>query len=163
MGKSANKLETQSATTPNFVLQTGEQSVDPTIISFSQSSVTYQKAGKPYNYDTLVSDMQSNGWTGSRLDVVNMPDGAPTSLDNTRLLAAREAGINAEVNVHNFNDPLPEQRANSLQQPDGSIPHTWGEAIQMRVQKQTDPKGWAKKYPNGSIYDPKVIKKGGKK
>lgn len=35
-----------------------------------------------------------------------MPDGAPTSMDNTRIMAAREAGVKVEANVHNFNDRL---------------------------------------------------------
>lgn len=50
--------------------------------------------------------MRRDGWQGDPVDVVNMPDGAPTSMDNRRLLAAREAGIPIEANVRNASDPL---------------------------------------------------------
>lgn len=104
-----------------------------------------------------------NSWIGDRIDVVNMPDGASTSIDNTRMLAAREAGVKVEANVHNFNDPIPKERAEKLIY-NGKIPKTWGEAIEFRIQKQSGyklkgiPEGWSDNFPNGSIYNPEVIK-----
>ncbi|GFN30052.1 hypothetical protein [Paenibacillus xylaniclasticus] len=41
--------------------------------------------------------MKANGWQGSPIDVVKMPDGKLTTVDNTRVLAARNAGINVEA------------------------------------------------------------------
>ncbi len=44
----------------------------------------------------------------------------------------------------------------------GIEPRTWSEAIQLRIQKQEGqkgvPNGWSNRFPNGSIYDVKVIK-----
>jgi len=37
--------------------------------------------------------MRANGWQGDAIDVVRMPDGKLTTLDNTRVLAADQAGI----------------------------------------------------------------------
>lgn len=88
-----------------------------------------------------------------------MPDNAPTSMDNTRILAAREAGVKVEANVHNFDDLLTKAEATRFAY-NGIKPKTWGEAIQLRVQKQSEenfaPKEWSSQYPNGSIYDPKI-------
>jgi len=47
----------------------------------------------------------------------------------------------------------------------GIEPRTWSEAIQLRIQKQEGqkgvPNGWSNRFPNGSIYDVKVIKNDG--
>ncbi|KAA0925445.1 filamentous hemagglutinin N-terminal domain-containing protein [Psychrobacter sp. ANT_H56B] len=148
--------------TGDYVLPTGRQSLDPTITSFSQKTVSYQKPGKDYNYDTILADMKTNNaWIGDPVDVVNMPDGAPTSVDNTRILAAREAGVKVEANVHNYSDPIPLERAENLIF-EGKVPSTWGEAIELRVKKQATQRGvskeWPDTFPNGSIYDPEVMK-----
>lgn len=146
----------------DYVLPTGRQSLDPTRTSFSQKTVSYQKPGKDYNYDTILADMKTNNaWIGDPVDVVNMPDGAPTSVDNTRILAAREAGVKVEANVHNYSDPIPLERAENLIF-EGKVPSTWGEAIELRVKKQATQRGvskeWPDTFPNGSIYDPEVMK-----
>ena len=148
--------------TGDYILPVGKQELDPTRVSFSQATVSYQKRGANYNYDSIVAEMKKqNKWIGEPVDVVNMPDKAPTSIDNTRILAAREAGVKVKANVHNFNDPIPKERAQSLIY-NGHVPKTWGEAIQLRVQKQNGQKGvpenWSEKFTNGSIYDVKVIK-----
>ncbi|MFC0821363.1 hypothetical protein [Moraxella marmotae] len=120
----------------DYVLPTGRQTLDPTRTSFSQATVSYQKmengVPKDYNYDTIAADMkEKQSWIGDPVDVVNMPDKVPTSMDNTRILAAREA------NVHDFDDLIPIERARSLRYK-GKIPKTWGEAIQLRIQKQSE-------------------------
>ncbi len=146
----------------DYVLPTGRQSLDPTRTSFSQATVSYQKTGKPYNYDTIVADMKAkNGWIGDPVDVVNMPDRAPTSMDNTRVLAAREAGVKVEANVHNHSDPLTPSEAQRFKY-NGATPTNWGEAIKLRIKKQSQegfaPKDWSERFSNGSIYDPEVTK-----
>jgi filamentous hemagglutinin len=50
--------------------------------------------------------MKTNGWKGDPVDVVKMPDGKLTSMDNTRIAAAREAGIDVNASVRGFDDPL---------------------------------------------------------
>jgi len=111
-------------------------------------------------HDELVSSMRRDGWQGDPVDVVNMPDGAPTSMDNRRLLAAREAGIPIEANVRNASDPLTPAQIDRFET-NGQRPTTWGEAIQLRTQRQGGIQGvgpsWPDRFPNGSIYDPNFV------
>ena len=46
-----------------------------------------------------MKSMKSDGWKGDPVDVVRMPDGKLTSIDNTRIAAAREAGIDVKATV----------------------------------------------------------------
>jgi len=69
------------------------QSLDPTTISFTQSSVSFQKKGADYSLNSLVKSMRKSGWTGKPIDVASMPDGTLATIDNTRVLAARISGI----------------------------------------------------------------------
>ncbi|MWP63298.1 hypothetical protein GQ593_13275, partial [Gilliamella sp. Pas-s25] len=87
----------------------------------------------------------------ARINVVKMPDGKLTSMDNTRIIAAREAGIDVRVIIRYFNDRLtPEiQKARGWEQY-----KTWGEAIKGRINKQSG--GFGKQNPNGSIQPPKI-------
>ena len=63
-----------------------------------------------------------------------MPDGKLTSMDNTRIAAAREAGIDVKASVRGYDDPLSPaiQEARAWQ----SF-NTWGEAITSRINKQS--------------------------
>jgi len=143
------------------VLPTGRQMLDPSEVSFSQATVSYQKKGKGYNYDTMVEDMRKNGWNGKPVDVVNMLDNAPTSMDNTRILAARNAGIKVDAIVHNYSDKLSYEDIRRFGV-GNTYPKTWGEAIELRVKKQSSMSGvdknWSTKFSHGSLYDPKVVK-----
>ena len=143
------------------VVPTGRQMLDPSEVSFSQATVSYQKKDKSYNYDTMVEDMRKNGWNGHPVDVVNMPDNAPTSMDNTRILAARKAGIQIDAIVHNHSDRLSYNEIKRFKV-GTTYPKTWGEAIELRVKRQSEMSGvdknWSTKFPHGSLYDPKVVK-----
>jgi len=70
-------------------------------IRFSQNTVTFNKTDKEgaFTYSDLVKSMKSDGWKGDPVDVVRMPDGKLTSIDNTRIAAAREAGIDVKATV----------------------------------------------------------------
>ncbi len=57
--------------------------VNPNEIRFSQSSVNGAKE--------ITESMKAKGWVGDPIDVVKMPDGKFTTVDNTRVLAARKA------------------------------------------------------------------------
>lgn len=131
-------------------------SIDPSKLSFSQATVSYQKVGKTYDYESMVRGMKKDGWNGDPVDIVIMPNGTATSMDNTRILAAREAGVNVQANVRDYNSPLtPAERDRFTS--GKNIPSTWGEAIKLRIEKQGQfEKGWEIKFPHGSIYDPKV-------
>ena len=108
-----------------------------------------------------VEDMRKNGWNGKPVDVVNMPDNAPTSMDNTRILAAGNAGIKVDAIVHNYSDKLSYEDIRRFGV-GNTYPKTWGEAIELRVKKQSSMSGvdknWSTKFSHGSLYDPKVIK-----
>ncbi|WP_288453981.1 VENN motif pre-toxin domain-containing protein, partial [uncultured Acinetobacter sp.] len=136
-------------------------SIDPTRLSFSQATVSHQKGGKAYNYNSMVDSMKRDGWNGDPVDIVIMPNGTATSMDNTRILAAREANIDVKAKVRDFNTPLTKAESERFKV-NGKTPNTWGEAIKLRVEKQASQKGtpdnWSIQFPYGSIFDPKVIK-----
>ncbi|CAI8737065.1 hypothetical protein COM13_12345 [Bacillus pseudomycoides] len=79
--------------------------------------------------------MKANGWKGDPIDVVKMPDGKLTTIDNTRVAAAREVGIEVQATIRNYSDPLPADMVARFTTPKGT-PKTWGEALDLRIQKQ---------------------------
>ncbi|WP_430511448.1 DUF637 domain-containing protein [Pannonibacter phragmitetus] len=141
-------------------LPTGRLTLDPAEVSFSQATVS-GGISDGMSLADLVASMRKDGWKGEAIDIVNMPDGAPTSMDNRRLLAARQAGVPIEAVVRNASDPLSPAEATRFRV--GNItPKTWGEAIELRVLRQGGMKGvdttWPEKFPNGSIYDPDITR-----
>jgi len=124
-------------------------------IRFSQNSVSFNKTdrvtGTDYTYNDLVNSMRTSGWKGDPVDVVKMPDGKLTSMDNTRIAAAREAGINVKANVRGYDDPL----TPAIQEARGwQSFSTWGEAITGRINKQSG--GFATNNPHGSDEPPRI-------
>ncbi len=98
-------------------------SVSPSAIRFSQASVN--------GVDDIAASMRANGWQGAPIDVVRMGDGALTTFDNTRVLAASRAGIDTQAVIRGAGDAFPAGRWT----PKSEIsPQTWGEAIQTRIQ-----------------------------
>lgn len=79
--------------------------------------------------------MKKHGWNGAPIDIVEMPDGKYTTIDNTRVVSARQAGINVEANIHSYNEALPSEYIERFTTKKG-VPTTWGEAIELRVGKQ---------------------------
>jgi hypothetical protein len=113
----------------------------------------------------LAERMQSGGWRGDPIDVVEMPDGALLSVDNRRIVAARLARLEeVPVRIRPFSEPFPPPgmapaRARSFnlrnairQAPDGrmytgdgpdpivypagTVPKSWGEASLFRTANQ---------------------------
>lgn len=120
---------------------------------FHKIQVSYNKTelgtGVKYNYDDLVSSMKKDGWKGAPVDVVKMPDGKMTSIDNTRINAARDAGIKVEANLRSFDEKLTIAESAQFSDPrKGFEPKTWGEAITGRIDKQSG--GFSKNNPYGS-------------
>ncbi|MBC1718967.1 hypothetical protein HB979_11865 [Listeria welshimeri] len=103
------------------------ENVNPSKIRFSQTSVN--------GSDKIIASMKANGWKGDPIDVVKMPDGSLTTLDNTRVAAAREAGIDVQATVRNYDDLLPPDMVARFTTPKG-VPKTWGEATDLRIGKQ---------------------------
>ncbi|MCW6084207.1 MULTISPECIES: hypothetical protein [Clostridium] len=102
-------------------------SVNANEIRFSQSSVN--------GADEIISSMKANGWKGDPIDVIKMSDGKLTTIDNTRVVAAREAGIDAKAIIHDANEILPENLIDRFTTKKG-VPKTWGEAMELRIGKQ---------------------------
>lgn len=120
-------------------------------IGFSQ---TRSKQQRTFIND-LVDGVERNGFISEPrkseyMDVVRMPDGKLTSLDRTRPLAPRRAGIRDEARVFNFDDPLPDDLdyvARFLGSK-GEVPKTFGEAALNRIGKQES--RFVKAHPFGS-------------
>ncbi len=102
-------------------------SVNANEIRFSQSSVN--------GAEEIISSMKANGWKGDPIDVIKMSEGKLTTIDNTRVVAAREAGIDVQAIIHDFNELLPESLIDRFTTKKG-VPKTWGEAIELRIGKQ---------------------------
>lgn len=79
--------------------------------------------------------------------VVLMGDGALTTFDNTRVLAAQRAGISVRAIVRDAGDPFPTGRWTTR---NGIQPATWGDAVQARIQQQN--RVFRNAYPNGSPF-----------
>lgn len=136
---------------------------DANEVRFSQNTVSNNKTergtGMKYTYDDLVSSMKQDGWKGDPVDVVKMPDGKITSMDNTRISAAREAGTTVEANVRSYDQKLtPTEIERFSDRKRGFVPQTWGEAITCRIDKQSG--GFSVKNPYGSNELPKITGRG---
>lgn len=79
-------------------------------IRFSQNTVsgpTYVQ-GRQIPLPCLATQMRILGYRSEPIDVVTMPDGKLTSLDNRRLWAAQQAGLETiPARVHHWNEPAP--------------------------------------------------------
>lgn len=105
------------------------QGVSSSGIRFSQSSVN--------GAAEIEASMRANGWVGDAIDVVRMGDGGLTSLDNTRLLAAKRAAIDVQANIHAFDDALPAGMVERFTTAKGGVPSTWGDAVMNRIGGQS--------------------------
>lgn len=104
-----------------------------------------------YTYDDLVDSMRTNGWKGDPVDVVKMPDGKLTSVDNTRITAAREAGIEVKATIREYDEPLTPAIRDARGWQNYS---TWGEAISARIKQQGSTFSTANPY--GATQSPRV-------
>jgi RHS repeat-associated protein len=114
----------------------GAQTFRADAIRFSQSNVRKDLPDK-------VASMKANGWVGDPIDVVKMPDGSLTAVDNTRLMAASLTNTPVKAVVHAFDEAFPATRAGGNLQ--GA---TWGEAVMSRINEQRP--AWRRQYPNGA-------------
>jgi hypothetical protein len=122
---------------------------DPKTIRYSQSTVC-----KPEKIDGIYASFKSIGWNEKEgpIDVVKMADGKLTSVDNRRLLAATEAGIDVWAKIHNHDEQLTEEQKIRFKIPE-NLPATWGTAIKQRIRGQRDVE-WRKKNPSGAVEKP---------
>ena len=96
--------------------------INPNDIRFSQSSVN--------GSSPIVESMKRNGWQGDPIDVVQMADGRLTTIDNTRVVAARQARIDVQANIHAYDELLPIEYIARF------TTKTWGDAVELRIGKQ---------------------------
>jgi len=112
-------------------------------IRFSQESVN--------GLGEIVSSMRRKGWSGAPIDVIELEDGKFGTLDNTRVLAAHEAGIDVEAIVHKRTElltPSEAERFTTKKRGILNIPKTWEDAYKNRIGKQSA--AYRKANPNGS-------------
>jgi RHS repeat-associated protein len=116
-------------------------------IRFSQSSVK----GSDY---AVVKRLMSEGKDLGKIDIVKMRDGIYTTLDNKRLLAAKELGKDIKATSHNYDDALDEVNQSRFFEQYGKKVDTWGEAVELRTSSQA--KYISRDSPSGSFINPKV-------
>ncbi|MEC1179506.1 hypothetical protein P9B03_13490 [Metasolibacillus meyeri] len=126
-------------------LDKGTVKLNPNEIRFSQNSVNGSQE--------ITESMNNNGWVGDPIDVVRMSDGGLTTIDNTRVVVARAAGFDVQAVVRNADDLLPEHLIERFTTKKG-VPTTWGEAIEMRIGKQSS--GFKTNNPYGSFEMEKI-------
>jgi hypothetical protein len=94
-----------------------------------------------------------NGWKGDPIDVVQRNDGKLSTLDNTRVVAARQSGIDVQANIHIYNDQLPDSLVGRFTTQKG-VPTTWGDAVELRIGKQNS--DFRNTFPFGTFDLPKI-------
>lgn len=104
------------------------QSIDPSSVRFSQNKVN--------DAAEIVDSMREHGWAGPPIDVVIAPDGGLTSVDNTRVLAAKMTDTPIQANVHAFDEEISESQSVRFRSKGGTLPSTWGEALMNRIGRQ---------------------------
>jgi hypothetical protein len=123
----------------------------PAEINLSAVRWTQNSAGGQGRTSVWVRYLSRFGWEGVKpIDVVRMPDGGLTTVDNTRAATWFRLGNGqAPGRIHNASDPLPESMVRLGRF--GSA-RTWGEAVVQRTASQT-PKPLP---PYGSPVPPKL-------
>jgi hypothetical protein len=114
-----------------------EMFIKPSPVRFTQEWVSYTSSDKVNTLDTTGRTARIAPEQLPAMDVVVMPDGRLTSLDNRRLTAAQL--YNAEsvkVVIHDSNDMLPNADTVKRFTWDGNKPTTWSEAAAVRIFKQ---------------------------
>ena len=80
------------------------------------------------------------------------------------MLAARQAGIEIKVKIHDYDAQISKLHARNYTASGKLEPETWGEAIQSRISTQQgryfQDRIFTEKFSNGSIYDPKLTGRG---
>ena len=110
----------------------------PNEIGFSQSSVN--------GAEEITQSMKMNGWEGEPIDVVCMGDGKLTAIDNIRVVAAREAGIEMKVTIHDADEVLSDSFIKRFTT-DKGIQEIWEDTINLRIGKQKA--SFRKQHPSG--------------
>ncbi len=144
-----------------------KETLNPNDIQFSQETVSgfkWNKKTKEYDHnymENMAEDMHAHGFKEEgRVDVVEMRDGSRTTVDNRRVSAAREAGVDVLANVHKFDEPLPEEHQKRNQ---GNKAENWEQFILDRIADSRNSEEWRSKNKYGCKTNPHILQKGNKK
>lgn len=155
--------------------------VDPRTLRFSQENIG-ARTSDGMTIEELTENMRRGGWKGNPLEVVELPDGSRTSLDNRRLTAAVRAGLpEVPMAVHEATDKVPkDQQARYalkkdpirklpsgelvvggnegvVRYPKGSLPDNYGEAALFRTADQGKVPGTGERFPlYGRMEEPRI-------
>ncbi|MFW0120392.1 hypothetical protein ACN08Y_10815, partial [Rothia sp. P5764] len=116
--------------------------VAPHDIRFSQKTVNGSKE--------IIESMSKVGWKGDSVDVVRMPDGLLTTVDNTRVAAAQITNTPVSARIHEYTDNIDSTRIQSLSREarykvpanwaaseiPPHTPQTWGDGVENRIIRQ---------------------------
>jgi hypothetical protein len=129
----------------------------------SQQSISFAKrddfGNVKYTLDDITRGLRDNP-ADPRLtiDVVRMPDGGLTTLDNSRpAVLNAQGGGKIQARIRAYDAPLSEAdtfRFTAKRDGEVRIPSTWGEAVDYRIWKQGDQ--FVTRYPNGTGLVPKI-------
>lgn len=119
-----------------------------TPVSLPHTHIRYSQESVNGSAD-IISSMKKYGWIGSPIDVVKMEDSRLTTIDNTRVVAAAKVGIDVRATVHSYDEPLTGIEISRFTTNKG-VPKTWGEAIALRIRKQSST--WRKNHPYGAYH-----------
>jgi hypothetical protein len=127
------------------------KSFNPFEIRFSQKNVSGPE------YRSLVEHMSANGWADDipPIDTVRMSDGGLTSIDNRRLLAAKNTNTPVKLIEYNGSDLIPRERISYLSPEKQAKIQTWEDFVKYRIENQGST--FSKNNPVGTFENP-IIK-----
>jgi hypothetical protein len=102
-----------------------------------------------------LAESLGRGWSKEPINVVIMPDGHVTSMDNRRLYASRDAGTDVYVKIRGFDEMLTAAERRAYRDPKTRVsPTTCGQAITARISRQDY--NFAGHSPYGSYTNPAI-------
>jgi filamentous hemagglutinin len=143
----------------NSVVRTGRDLwVDASEIRWSQESVSYGKSANAYrikyNLDSVATQFETDAGAIPAIDVVRMPDGRLTALDNSRLTVRADQGGSIRTNIFAHDEIITDPKFASRFVSEGVTPETYGQAALNRIAEQRP--AFSSAYPYGSPVAPKV-------
>ncbi|OHX13374.1 hypothetical protein BI347_07510 [Chromobacterium sphagni] len=132
--------------------------VDASEIRWSQESVSYAKSANAhriqYNLDTAAAQFKADANAIPAIDVVRMPDGRLTALDNSRLTVRADQGGQIRTNIFAHDEVIADPKFASRFVSEGVTPETYGQAVINRIAEQRA--AFSTAYPYGSPIAPKI-------
>jgi RHS repeat-associated protein len=130
-------------------LRAGEiTTVGSNVVSLEASAIRFSQSNVRSSLPQLTQSMKTGRWQGAPIDVVRMPDGLLTAVDNTRVAAASLSRTPVQAIIRGFDEAFPASRG--PQYFNGA--QTWGEAVVNRINSPRQDPLWRAQYPNGSPF-----------